>query len=151
MMNLLCIKYQHILLKRETTTTPMTNIYTDDGSIPTHARPRSLVTSPLLPLHLLSPLRTIYLLHIPSRVVNTTVDSREAVGSIHGIHQSSHQSNANILRWKEKFYFWRAKILTAQFCNTSAYLLMLFHNNALKIVQFGRTIKHNKIFVVLRN
>ena len=55
-------------------------------------------------------------------MVNNTVDCREAVGSIHGIHQSSHHSYANIMRCKAKFYFWRAKIRKVQFCNTSAYL-----------------------------
>ena len=58
-MNSLCIKYQHILLKRETTTKPMTNIYTDDGPIPPHTRPRSLITSPLLLIHLLPTPRII--------------------------------------------------------------------------------------------
>ena len=64
-MNFLCIKYQHILLKRKTTTEPMTNIYTNDGPIPPHTRPGSLVV--LLPIHPLRPPRMIHLLHRRSR------------------------------------------------------------------------------------
>ena len=48
-------------------------------------------------------------------VVNHTVVAREVVGLIHRVHKSSHHSNADILRCKAQFYFWRAKIFTAQF------------------------------------
>ena len=54
--------------------------------------------------------------------MNHTFVTREVVGSIHGVHQSSHHSHTDILRCKTKFYFWRAKILTAQFFNTRALL-----------------------------
>ena len=70
-------------------------------------------------------------------VVNITVETWEAVGSIHGIHQSAHHSNANILRCKSKFYFWRAKILKVQFSYRRAYIIVYIF---LKCTGFALTI-----------
>jgi hypothetical protein len=68
--------------------------------------------------------------------MNHTVVAREVVGSIRGVHQSSHHSNADILRCKAQFYFWRAKILTAQFSYTSAYIYTpFFANNPLSLIR----------------
>ena len=58
-------------------------------------------------------------------MVNHTAVNREVMGSLHGKYQSSHQSQADILRCKSKFYFWRAKILTAKFFNTHAYYILI--------------------------
>ena len=58
-MNSLCIKYQHILLKRETTTEPMTIIYTAVGTTPPHTstRPRrSAQTNASLSTRMIRPL-----------------------------------------------------------------------------------------------
>ena len=47
----------------------------------------------------------------------------EVVRLIRQAHQTTPYSIMDILRRKAQFYFWRAKILTAQFFNTRAYII----------------------------